>query len=173
MEELLNKLTKNELIDLINELITNNELTSDIIKNYLCIKDMSNEELNILEKIKNSISLNDIEKEYIQNVLDKRNNTKLNSLLHGKDKFIKAIIEIKIKNYFSICWENYPKKVGKLVGYKSFVKLVRDFKLKDLNSKCMYILQKIKQYKQNCENEQKEEQFIMHFTTFCNSKKYL
>lgn len=173
MNELLNKLTKIELIDFINELISNNELTTETIKNYLCVKEMSSEEVEILDKLKNSISLNETEKQLIRVALDKRNNTKLNSILHGKDKFIKSLVEIKIQKYFSLCWENYPKKVGKSVGYKAFVKLVRDFKLKDFDSGCMYILQKIKSYKQTCENEQKEEQFIMHFATFCNSKKYL
>ena len=139
----------------------------------MCGKELNREEIEILDKLKNSISLNDTDQQYIKTTLEKRNNTKVNSLLHSKDKFVKALIEIKVQGYFTLSWKAYPKKVGKSVGYKAFVNLVKDFKLKDLDTNCKYILQKIHAYKQTCENEQKEEQYIMHFSTFCNSKKYL
>lgn len=173
MDKLLNNLTKAQLIDFINELINNNDLSVDTVKNYLCSKDLTAQEIDILEKLKNFILLNEQDKQYIQSILDKRRNTKVNSLLHGQDKFIKSLVETKIQKFFSLSWNVYPKKVGKSVGYKAFVKLVKDFKLKDLDTNCLYIIKKIKQYKQICEEEQKEEQYIMHFSTFCNSKKYL
>lgn len=170
---LLDRLSKSELMNLLDTLITNNSVLEQAIQENLVIKEMSNEEMQIIDKLNNSCSLNENEKAYIKDVLEKKNNTKIDSLLHNKNKFIKVLTEFKVQRFFTLAWENYPKKVGKQVGYKAFVKLVKDFKLKDLDNTCMYILQKIKQYKQTCENEQKEEQFIMHFATFCNSKKYL
>lgn len=170
---LLDRLSKSELINLLDTLITNNSVLEQAIQENLVIKEMSNEEMQIIDKLNNSCSLNENEKAYIKDVLEKKNNTKIDSLLHNKNKFIKALTEFKVQRFFTLAWENYPKKVGKQVGYKAFVKLVKDFKLKDLDNTCMYILQKIKQYKQTCENNQTEEQFIMHFATFCNSKKYL
>lgn len=173
LTEQLDKLSKSELIDLLDVLVNNNSIHEQAIQENLVIKEMSSEEMQIVDKLNNSYSLNDNEKAYIKDVLEKKNNTKLDSLLHNKNKFIKALTEFKVQRFFTLVWECYPKKVGKQVGYKAFVKLIKDFKLKDLDNNCMYILQKIKQYKQTCENNQTEEQFIMHFATFCNSKKYL
>lgn len=169
----LNKLSKNEIIDLLDELIVNNKLTEQSITEHLVIKEMSNEESEIVNKLTHSCSLEENEKVYIKDVLEKKNNTKIDSLLHNKNKFIKALTEFKVQRFFTLAWENYPKKVGKQLGYKAFIKLIRDSKLKELDRICAYILQKIKEYKQMCERENKEEQFIMHFATFCNSKKYL
>lgn len=169
----LNKLSKNEIIDLLDELIVNNKLTEQSITEHLIIKEMSNEESEIVNKLTHSCSLEENEKVYIKDVLEKKNNTKIDSLLHNKNKFIKALTEFKVQRFFTLAWGNYPKKVGKQLGYKAFIKLIKDSKLKDLDHICAYILQKIKEYKQMCERENKEEQFIMHFATFCNSKKYL
>lgn len=169
----LNKLSKNEIIDLLDELIASNRLTEQSITEHLIVKEMSNEENEIVNKLTHSCSLEENEKQYIKDTLDKKINVKIDSLLHSKDKFIKALAEFKAQHYFSLAWNIYPKKVGKQLGYKAFIKLIKDSKLKDLDHICAYILQKIKEYKQMCERENKEEQFIMHFATFCNSKKYL
>ena len=88
-------------------------------------------------------------------------------------KFDTFIVNTKIQQYFDICWRLYPKKVGKLDGEKAFRKLIGKNKLGFLDQYCEFFLKRVNAYAEMCNENNTDPQYILHFSTFCNSKKYL
>lgn len=164
--------TKQELLELITELCNQNLEANAFIANYFAEKNYNDEELEIITKLNNKIELTQAELDYIMQRTSKRNNTSVKSLFNSKDKFIVFLVQHKIKLYFDFAWSHYPKKVGKQLSEKAFNKLLLNCKLRDLDETCKYIIKKIEEYAKKCITNNVEEQFIMHFSTFCNSKKY-
>jgi hypothetical protein len=171
--EELNKKTKTELINLFEEMLQNGDLLKDNIEKYFLAQELSTYEQEIVDKLKSKQPLSNMNKEYISECLNKRQKTKVSTIFSGKNKFDSFIVEFKLKNYFDKAYSIYPRKVGKELGYKAFVKLLANVKYVDLSKYAQYILNKIQLYANQCAENETEEQFILHFATFCNSKKYL
>lgn len=174
IEEELDKRTKKELIDIIYSIIEDYSLSEDILDNYITAKDLTSTESIIMDKIKNTKDiLTDEEKKYIKDLLSKKQNIKISSAIKNTNKFLAFLIETKINKYFDLCWKIYPRAVGKQLGKKSFYKLLEDRKVSQLDDVCKYIYNKVQIYQKMCKDNGTEEQYILHFSTFCNSKKYL
>ena len=169
--ELKNK-TKDELADIITALIEQYNIDIESLKKYITANDLDPFEENIILKFKNKETLTEEEMHYVQDCVSKKSNIKIHSLLKG-NKFIAFLVEYKLKIYFNKTWQLYPRKVGKELGFKAYCKLLGEKKLKDLDSLANYITQRIIKYSQSCSDNNTEEQYILHFSTFCNSKKYL
>lgn len=169
----LNKKTKTQLVDLFEEMINGGDISLNNLLKYLEISGFTDEERVICEKLDNNFVLNAKEKSYISTCLDKRGKAKISTILEGNKKFDKFIVEYKLNRYFVIAWTHYPRRIGKDLGKKAFFKLLKDKRLRELDNYCKYIIQRIEKYKEYCEENETDEQFILHFSTFCNSKKYL
>ena len=102
-----------------------------------------------------------------------KKNTKISSVLKGSNKFDYLLIKYKLEKYFEKIWKIYPRKVGKDLGKKSFIKLISQKKVSELDVSCKYFINKLNLYIQYCQDNNTEEQYILHLSTFCNSKKYL
>ena len=170
---ILDKKTKKELINLIIELIEEKKLDANCITERYTKCTMDEFELGIKDKVLRNIVLEDEEKKYITEHLQKRANVKVLSTLKCSNEFDAFLVDYKIFKHFNNVWKIYPKKVGKDLGKKAFYKLLQEKKLKEIDTLCKYITQKVMAYAEYCEDKGVEEQFIMHFSTFCNSKKYL
>lgn len=173
MRELLDKMTKQQIIDLVCELCECGKIESAIIERELTPKQITNEQKAILVKLRNKEQLTDTDLSFIADTLQKKENTKITSILKGKDLFAEELVQYKINSFFNSIWKIYPRKVGKEMGLKAFTKLVSEYKYKDLKKYCEFVFKKVTQYAEQCEENGTEEQYILHFSTFCNSKKYL
>lgn len=172
--EKLNKKTKSEIIDIVCDMIDAGEIYEDAIKNRITVIDYNPEEQVIIDKLVAKEALTADELEYTQHSLSYRGNAKIRSVLNGSGKRFDAfLVNAKIKQYFNAIWKIYPRKVGKEMGLKAFTKLVGEKKLSQLKEYCEYIAKRVTQYIDYCEQNNVEEQYILHFSTFCNSKKYL
>lgn len=173
MRELLNKMTKQEIIDLVCNLCEDDKIDKSVIEFELHPKKITDEQLSILGKLDRKEQLVGTDLLLVTETLQQKQNVKVASLLKSSDAFIKELVNYKVNSLFSHIWKIYPRKVGKDLGLKAFTKLVGERKYKDLDAYCSYIGKRILQYKQNCEDCETEPQYILHFSTFCNSKKYL
>lgn len=171
--EELNKKNKKELIDLIHTLIEDGSLDISCIENSITLSDYTPQEKIIVEKIQNKEEITNTELEYIKERLDKRKNAKVVSVLSGGKQFDCFLVNAKLEQYFELCWKIYPKKVGKTEGAKAFRKLMNEQKVGILQQYFEFILKRIGMYIEKCQENNTEEQFIMMFSTFCNSKRYL
>jgi len=170
----LKTLTKAELLDVFEDLLDNNYLSFDGLNKYFsCESKTTPTEEEIKQKIIAEQKLTDNELATISNALKKAENRKIGNIIKAKSSFVGFLLGRKLQHIFEQCWKIYPRKVGKQQGAKAFIKLFNDIKYKDLTITAQYILNKIIEYKNECERDCKEEQYIMHFATFCNSKKYL
>lgn len=170
----LKNLTKKELINIFEELLTQGTLSLDGLNSYFSNESkMTQEEEIIYEKLLAQDSLTDEDRIFVKNALAKVENRKVGNLIKAKSSFVGFLINRNLQYVFEKCWKIYPRKVGKQQGAKAFVKLFSDIKYKDLTATAQYILTKITEYRNDCEKDNREEQYIMHFGTFCNSKKYL
>lgn len=168
--EKLESLSKKELTAIIERLIADGKITeNDVIYPE---EKISLEESNILTKLKNKIDLTAEEEKYLREKLDKKKNVQIISIIKGKS-FLSEIVKFKIDFYFNLCWKIYPKKVGKDLALKSFYKLYEKTKLDDIDVLSKYIYKRVQTYTNYVIESKTESQFIMHFSTFCNSKKYL
>lgn len=170
---ILDKKTKKELINLIIELIEEKKIAPECIAEKYTQCKLSEYESGIKDKVLKNVQLEEDERRYITEHLQKRANIKIASTLKCGNAFDSFLAEYKILKHFNNIWKIYPKKVGKDLGKKAFYKLLQDKKLKEVDDVCKYITQKVMNYANYCEDKGIEEQFIMHFSTFCNSKKYL
>lgn len=173
MRELLDKMTKQEIIDFIVNLCEDGLMSANVIIQELRPKEITADQKQILQKIANKEQLSADNLSFIADTFKKKENTKVASLLKNKDLFIKELVSYKVKSCFEKIWAIYPRKVGKETGYKAFIKLVSEQKLHDLVNYCEYVAKKVVGYKNQCEEFGTETQYILHFSTFCNSKKYL
>lgn len=172
--EELNKMTKTEIIDIIADILDNEKIDKSMFEKRLTAEDYTPEEQLIVDKLQTQQCITQNELNYIKERLNKRANTKIKTiLLSGGKKFDAFIVKAKLDQYFSICWSHYPRKIGKAEGEKAFNKLVSEQKLSLLSQYCEFVLKRIDKYVEYCQNNDTEEQFIMHFSTFCNSKRYL
>lgn len=166
-------MTKQQIIDLVCELCECGKIESAIIERELTPKQITNEQKAILVKLRNKEQLTDTDLSFIADTLQKKENIKIASVLKSKDLFAEELVKYKINSLFSHIWKIYPRKVGKELGLKAFTKLVSEYKYKDLAKYCEFVYKRVVQYKQSCEDNGTEMQYILHFSTFCNSKKYL
>ena len=178
MEELIEKLekkSKTEIISIIENFLMSGEVPTKMFEKYITAEDYTPQEQAIVDKLQEKKALTQSDLEYIKERLMKRANTKIKTILSGASgkKFDSFIVKAKIDTYFAISWQHYPRKVGKAEGEKAFTKLVSEQKLGLLNQYCEFIIKKIDKYMEQCQDNDTEEQFIMHFSTFCNSKRYL
>lgn len=173
LNSLLEKKTKTELIDLICSFVSNGELSMQSLQDSVMENGLTEQEIEIINKVKRQETLTTTELEYINKRLDKRKHSKVNSLIKGSNKFDSFLVSTKLDGFFNLAWKKYPKKVGKELGKKSFVKLIADKRLEELTPYCSYVIKRIEKYTQYCIDHDTEEQYILHFSTFCNSKKYL
>lgn len=171
--EELDKLTKTDLLDIIENFIESGILECEDFDFLIDNGELSTEQIEVIHKLKNKEILSDEDKQLINSAIEKKAKTKTKSLAKSKDKFLSFLAEFKIDYWFNIAWINYPKKVGKELGKKAFVKLVSDCKFGELDTNCRYVISRIKKYTEYCEDNGTEQQFILQFSTFCNSKKYL
>lgn len=174
LEKCLKSAKKEELIEILDFAIAENKLTESWLFSNFVGKKITEQEQSILTKIEQEQSaLTIADKNFILTELEKVQNRSIKLLLQSRDSFIKRVIEHKIQSYFKIAWTEYPRKVGKQLGYKAFQKLLGEVKVKELEKYAKYIVLCIKKYAELCFMNNTEEQYIMHFSTFCNSKKYL
>lgn len=171
--EELNKKSKIEIINLIEDMIENGDLQHSAVEKHLQTKELSTYEQEIVDRLISKQPLSEKDKEYISECLSKRQKTRVSTIFSGKNNFDAFIVEFKLKNYFEKAYSIYPRKVGKELGYKAFIKLLSNVKHCDLEKYIQYIISKIQWYSNQCIENETEEQFILHFSTFCNSKKYL
>lgn len=169
----LNKKSKNEIVDILLEMIENKDLQEEILGKYIKTEELSTYQQTIVDKLKNEIPLTEEEIIYTKNCLSKRNNAKINTILAGNKKFDAYLVDYKLQKYFENAWKIYPLKVGKELGKKAFYKLLGVEKYSELTNKGNYITQRIKAYNDYCDENDKDKQYILHFSTFCNTKKYL
>lgn len=174
IQKMLQTKTKKELINIMVECMEcNKPLKEFLIDNYLEEKQMSGFEQTIVDKLTNSISLQKEETDYCLERLKARENVKVGSVLKSTKKFDSALVNYKLEKYFSMIWSIYPRRVGKDLGKKAFYKLISEKKLSQLDVACKFVIERVKEYIKYCENNNTEEQYILHLSTFCNSKKYL
>jgi hypothetical protein len=173
MQELLNKMTKQELINLILEFCEDGKLNASMVEEYLSPKQITPDQRAVLLKLQNKEPLTDTDLSFVASSLQKKENTKIASILKGRDLFVEELVQYKINSFFNGIWKIYPRKVGKEMGLKAFTKLVSEYKYKDLKRYCEFVYNRVKRYIEHCEESGTEEQYILHFSTFCNSKKYL
>lgn len=171
--EELSKKTKKEIIDILCALIDNAQLSEKALGNYLTARDYSSQEKTIIDKLENGKELTADEISYATLALQKQANIKIKTIITSKNKFDEYLVKKKIAQYFEMIWKQYPRKVGKVVGLNAFAKLLQEQKLSNLKAYCSYILQRVIIYAEYCQTNGIEEPYIMHFSTFCNSKKYL
>lgn len=171
IEKLENK-TKNDLLDIVENFLECEILTEDDF-DFLFEDELSTEEKQIIQLLKDKQSLSIEQKEYVEECLNKKGNVKTKSILRSKNAFLSFLVQFKIDYYFDVAWKNYPKKVGKELGKKAFVKLVTECKEKELATNCKYVIERIQKYANYCEDNNTDQQYILQFSTFCNSKKYL
>lgn len=172
--EELNKLTKTEIIDIIVDVLENEKVDKSVFEKRITAEDYTPEEQIIVDKLQKQQSITQDELNYIKERLEKRANTKIKTVLSsGGKKFDAFLVNVKLIQYFKACWHRYPRKVGKTESEKAFKKLVSEQKLGLLNQYCEFIIKRIDAYVEMCKENNTEEQYILHFSTFCNSKKYL
>ena len=171
IRELLLKKTKEELTDFILNLNQDGVLSVNYITDFVIRKDITGNEYELLQKIKTGQSITATEQEILSEVTNKK--IKVSSALTSTNTFMREIISFKIDYYFNECWKIYPKKVGKDISKKAFRKLVSDCKVNELNEYCKYVYKRISSYATYVKEKNTDSQYILHFSTFCNSKKYL
>lgn len=173
--EILEKYSKKDLLNLIEAMIDNQDLSFDGLLKYIDVPEnqMSDNEKIICNKIKLKEELTESESEYVNKVIYLANKRKIGNVLKNKNSFVSFVLLKKIEQIFDQAWLIYPRKVGKSEGAKAFIKLFNDVKVQDFLTTAKHIITKIKNYATNCADNGTEQQFIMHFSTFCNSKRYL
>ena len=172
--EELNKLTKTEIIDIIVDVLENEKVDKSVFEKRITAEYYTPEEQIIVDKLQKQQSITQDELNYIKERLEKRANTRIRTILFGVGKkFDTFLVRIKLSQYFTAIWRIYPRKVGKAQAEKAFEKLVSEQKLGLLNQYCEYIMKKVGAYIEMCQDNNTEEQYILHFSTFCNSRKYL
>jgi hypothetical protein len=62
-------------------------------------------------------------------------------------------------------WQVYPRRLGKQVAFESFLKVVAKFPPAD-------VIQAATEYARQCARERKEENFILHPSTFLNKDRW-
>lgn len=170
----LKNLTKTELIDIIDELLADEDFSFEgLCKKLTTESKMSADEEVVKDKILNQQELTTTDNELIKETLEKIKNRKIGNIIKAKSSFDGFLVNRKLQYVFEKCWDIYPRKVGKQQGAKAFLKLFNDVKYANFKATAEYIVRKIIEYKNDCERENKESQYILHFATFCNSKKYL
>lgn len=174
IQDVLQTKTKKDLINIIMECIEcNKPLKEFLIDNYMSDVEMSGFEQTIIDKLTSSISLQKEETDFCLDRLRTRANVKIGSVLKGTKKFDSSLINYKLEKYFSAIWKVYPRKIGKDLGKKAFYKLISEKKVSQLDIACKFVMERIGKYIEYCEKNNTEEQYILHLSTFCNSKKYL
>lgn len=169
LQKALDSMPKKDIIALILSLVEEKEIDIAVFNKLAGNRKMTEYEENLLKAT--TYTRDDLC--YIKDRIETVENRKVGLVLKGKDKFIAAIVEIKLDKHFEYCWEIYPRKVGKQLGKKAFVKLFDNVKVSEIDHWANYVLEKVQTYSEQCEENCTEEQYIMHFSTFCNSKKYL
>lgn len=170
---------KQQIVDILKDLVNNHYITEDILSSYTETEKVDDKTKNLIEKISNSKSRNfeeDLtmeENEEVKYIRQSMGNIKISSALASKNKLKQAIIKRKIDDCFEITWAIYPRKIGKQIGKKAYIKLIQTKTVKELVPTCKYIVDRVRRYANYCYNNNTEEQYILHFSTFCNSKKYL
>ena len=175
VKKVLKSATKEKLIEVLEQAVEENLLSADYILSCFAGGKITDYELSILTKIENEKQgeLTLEEKKYIIEKLKKISNRNIRLLLKSTKEFEKRVIKHKMQSYFKMCWNIYPRKVGKQLGYKAFENLLGEQKVCDLDKIAKYVITKIQKYVEYCIDNSTEEQYILHFSTFCNSKKYL
>lgn len=172
--EELNKKTKAEIIDILVDIMENEKIDKSVFEKRLTTDEYTPEEQTIIDKLNTHKAITQEELTYIKTRLEKRANTRIRTILSGVGKkFDTFLVRIKLSQYFTAIWRIYPRKVGKAQAEKAFEKLVSEQKLGLLNQYCEYIIKRVSAYIEMCQDNNTEEQYILHFATFCNSKKYL
>lgn len=172
--EKLNNMSKSEIIDIIVDVLENEKVDKSVFEKRITAEDYTPEEQIIVDKLQKQQSITQDELNYIKERLCKRANTRIRTVLSGNGKKFDAfLVNAKLNQYFNLCWSHYPRKVGKIESEKAFKKIVSEKKLGLLNQYCEFIVKRIDAYVEMCRENNTEEQYILHFSTFCNSKKYL
>lgn len=168
----LNNKTKKDIIDLLKDMFENGSLDVTVFSNMLTFSDYTPQEQKIIDNFKNN-KLTQENVEFLNQRLQKRENTKIATIVSSGNKFDAFFVKAKIEYYFDYIWKLYPRHIGKDLAKKSFYNLIKIKKYKELREYAMFVAKRIEMYKRQIEEYNTEPQFIMHFSTFCNSKKYL
>jgi len=170
--EMLNKKSKTELLELIQELLINGDLFEENLLKCIMITEMTEYEVMIVDKLKSKLSLLVEEKEYIAQCLDKRTNTKTSTILFGNKKFDAFLVGYKLNKYFDMLWKNYPKRTAKETAKKAFNKFIKDFKYGVVDKIIIELDERIKKYAQQCEELGTDDKYILMFSTYLNQKRF-
>lgn len=168
----LNSKTKKDIIDLLKDMFETERLDITAFHGIITIDEYSPQEQQIIDNFKNN-KLTQEDLEFLNQRLKKRENTKIATIVSCGNKFDAFFVKAKIEYYFDYIWKLYPRHVGKDLAKKSFYNLIKIKKYKELREYAMFVAKRIEMYKRQIEEYNTEPQFIMHFSTFCNSKKYL
>jgi hypothetical protein len=170
--EMLNKKSKTELVELIEELITDGDLLVENLTKHIKVIEMTEYEITIIEKLKTNLSLLLEEKEYITQCLNKRTNTKISTIFSGNKKFDAFLVGYKLNKYFDMLWKNYPKRTAKETAKKAFNKFIKDFKYGVVDKIIIELDERIKKYAQQCEELGTDDKYILMFSTYLNQKRF-
>ena len=169
----LENYNKQKLLDILKDLLDKKLITKENLEIYVKNKNLSDEEQKIVDALNAETELNAKQKSMIHDLLESKKHIKISSALNSTNKFLQAVVDYKIKRYFEITWNVYPRKVGKQLGIKAYKNLLKDKTIEILDKCCQYILARVKYYQSYCTENNLDEQYILHFSTFCNSRKYL
>jgi hypothetical protein len=168
--EILDKAERQQLIAFIEALVSDNIIEENDIQDFFNAKPLTENEKAIISKLKEKQELSLEEKKVISDAIGSKQNIKVKSLIKGKSAFIKFLVEWKLDTMFNVLWKSYPRKVGLQNGKKSFIKLFSEFKYKDIDIAFKQFKTRLKKYIYDCQG--KDQQFILHFSTWINQKRW-
>ena len=154
----------------IESLIEQEIISQSDIEDYFVGNELSEQEKLIIDNLKNGKDLTLEEKTHIAEITKPKLKVKCKSLIKSKNKFIAFIVEYKINTLFNILWKNYPKKVGREIAHKAFVKVFYEFKYGDVDKAFMQLKKRLEKYIYSIQGNDK--QFILHFSTWLNQKRW-
>lgn len=167
---ILNSVERQKL-ELFIESLVEQEIISQIdIENYFIGNELSEQEKLIIDDLKNGTDLSLEEKTHIGEITKSKFKVKCRSLIKSQNKFIAFIVEYKINTLFNMLWKNYPKKVGREIAHKAFVKVFYEFKYGDIDKAFMQLKKRLEQYIYSIQGN--DTQFILHFSTWLNQKRW-
>jgi len=167
---ILEKVERQQLIAYIETLVNEELITEQDIVDYFSPQPLTEEQTNIVVKLKEKNDLTLEEKEIISVAIQPKQNIKAKSLLKGKSAFVKFLVEYKLDTMFNVLWKNYPRKVSMQVSKKAFIKLFSELKYKDLDKVFVELRNRLQSYIYSCQG--KDQQFILHFSTWLNQKRW-
>ena len=168
--KILDKAERQQLIAFIEALVSDNIIEENDIQDFFNAKPLTENEKAIISKLKEEKELSLEDKKVITDIMNTKQNIKVKSLIKGKNAFVKFLVEWKLDTMFSVLWKFYPRKVGLQNGKRAFVRLFSEFKYKDIDIAFKQFKTRLEKYTYDCQG--KDQQFILHFSTWINQKRW-